>query len=128
MWSFDLKYSDVRNDDGEIKIIFFSVIFFEDLSDRSCVFYITHPSTGNIREFFSQWNLLSYDRCDLTTHIIVLVLTEMRANDRNLIITPNAEYNHFDASKIKIKEADHLFDIDPNNRKSNQRVYIDKEM
>jgi len=79
MRSFDLKYSDVLNDDGKIKIILFFFLniffylFFEDLPDRSCVFYVNHPSTwstGNIREFFSQWNLLSYDRFDLTTHII----------------------------------------------------------
>ncbi|CAF0964166.1 unnamed protein product [Rotaria sordida] len=125
MRSFDLKYSDLLNDD--------------DLPDRSCVFYVTHPqkwSTGNIREFFSQWNLLSYDRFDLTTHIIAVslkkdttetMLTKMRANDKNIIITPYAEYNHIDLSTIKIKEPNHLFDIDPNNRKSNKRTYIDKD-
>ncbi|CAF5004171.1 unnamed protein product [Rotaria sp. Silwood1] len=63
MRSFDLKYSDMLNDD--------------DLPDRSCVFYVIHPqtwSTANIREFFSQWNLLSYDRFDLTTHILAVSL------------------------------------------------------
>ncbi|CAF3564308.1 unnamed protein product, partial [Rotaria sp. Silwood2] len=90
MRSFDLKYSDVLNDD--------------DLPDRSCVFYVTHPqtlSTANIREVFSQWNLLSYDRFDLTTHIVAVslkkdtietMLTKMRTNDKNLIITPYDEY------------------------------------
>jgi hypothetical protein len=51
----------------------------------------------------------------------------MRANDKNLIITPYAEYNHLDSSQIKIKEPNHLFDVDPNNRRSNKRVYIDKD-
>jgi len=55
------------------------------------------------------------------------VLTKLRANDKNLIITPYAEYNHLDSSKIKIKEPNHLFDIDPNNRKSNKRPYVDKD-
>ena len=48
-----------------------------DLPDRSCVFYITHPSTwssGNVREFFSPWNLLSHDRVDLTTHAVAVSL------------------------------------------------------
>ncbi|CAF1228363.1 unnamed protein product [Rotaria sp. Silwood1] len=125
MRSFDLKYSDMLNDD--------------DLPDRSCVFYVIHPqtwSTANIREFFSQWNLLSYDRFDLTTHILAVslkkdtietMLTKMRANDKNLTIIPYAEYNRIDPSTIKIKEPNHLFDIDPNNRKSNKRTYIDKD-
>jgi hypothetical protein len=83
MRSFDLKYSDVLNDDGIIKkkirslfVCFFN-IYFKDLPDRSCVFYVNHPSTlstGNIRDFFTQWNLLSYDRFDLTTHIIAVSL------------------------------------------------------
>jgi len=125
MRSFDLRYSDVLNDD--------------DLPDRSCVFYVTHPptwSTGNVREFFSQWNLLTYERFDLTTHTIAVslkkdtidtMLTKMRANDKNLIITPYAEYNHLDTSTIKIKEPNHLFDVDPNNRRSNKRVYMDRD-
>ncbi|CAF1372500.1 unnamed protein product [Adineta steineri] len=125
MRSFDLKYSDILNDD--------------DLPDRSCVFYITHPdtcTTANIREFFSQWNLLSYDRVDLTTHVIGIslkkdtvdtMLTKMRTNDKNFTITPYAEYNRLDVSAIKIKEPDHLFDVDPANRKSNKRPYIDKD-
>ena len=58
---------------------------------------------------------------------LFLVLTKMRANEQQLIITPYAEYNQLDASKIKIKEPNHLFDIDPANRKSNKRVYIDKD-
>ncbi len=118
------------------------------------MFYITHPSTwstGNIREFFSQWFLLSYDRIDLTTHVIavslkkdtidtskyvhqffthysfLLVLAKMRANDKNLIIAPYGEYHQLDSTKIKIKEPNHLFDIDPNNRKSNKRTYVDKD-
>lgn len=79
MRSFDLKYSDVLNDDGIIKkkFVFFFNIYFKDLPDRSCVFYVNHPSTlstGNIRDFFTQWNLLSYDRFDLTTHIIAVSL------------------------------------------------------
>jgi hypothetical protein len=56
-----------------------------------------------------------------------LVLTKMRANEKNLIITPYAEYNHLDVSKLKIKEPNHLFDVDPSNRKSNKRVYLDKD-
>ncbi len=51
----------------------------------------------------------------------------MRANEKNLIITPYAEYNHLDISKIKIKEPNHLFDVDPSNRKSNKRAYVDKD-
>ena len=51
----------------------------------------------------------------------------MRANEKNLIITPYAEYNHLDVSKIKIKEPNHLFDVDPSNRKSNKRAYVDKD-
>ncbi|CAF4232165.1 unnamed protein product, partial [Rotaria magnacalcarata] len=125
MRSFDLKYSDILNDD--------------DLPDRSCVFYITHPatcSTANIREYCSQWNLLSYDRLNLTTHIVGVslrkdtvdtMLAKMRANDKNFIITPYAEYHCLDPSKIKIKEPSHLFDVDPSNRKSNKRVYVDKD-
>jgi hypothetical protein len=76
MRSFDLKYSDVLNEDGRGKIcdfIIYLFVYFKDLPDRSCVFYVNHSetiTTGNIREFFSQWNLLSYDRFDLTTHIV----------------------------------------------------------
>ncbi|CAF2883730.1 unnamed protein product [Rotaria sp. Silwood2] len=55
------------------------------------------------------------------------VLTKMRTNDKNLIITPYAEYNRLDPSAIKIKEPNHLFDIDPTNRRSNKRVYVDKD-
>ncbi len=55
------------------------------------------------------------------------MLTKLRANDKNLIITPYAEYKNLDSSKIKIKEPNHLFDVDPNNRKSNKRAYIDKD-
>ena len=54
-------------------ILYMLIFMFKDLPDRSCVFYVNHPeswSTGNIREFFSQWNLLSYDRFDIRTHII----------------------------------------------------------
>jgi hypothetical protein len=51
----------------------------------------------------------------------------MRANEKNLIITPYAEYNHLDVSKLKIKEPNHLFDVDPSNRKSNKRAYVDKD-
>ncbi|CAF2808727.1 unnamed protein product [Rotaria sp. Silwood2] len=120
MSSFDFKYSDVLNDD--------------DLPDRSCVFYVTHPQTWptvNIHEYFSQWNLLAYDRLDLTTHIIAVslkkgtkekMLTKMRANDKNLIITSYAEYNRLDYSKIKVKQPNNLFDINPNNGKSNKRT------
>jgi len=52
-------------------------ISFQVLPDRSRVFYVNHPetsTTANIREFFSQWNLLSYDRFDLTTHIVGISL------------------------------------------------------
>ncbi|CAF1076463.1 unnamed protein product [Rotaria sordida] len=126
MRSFDLIYFDVFNND--------------DLPDRSCVFYVTHPqrwSTINIREYFSQWNLLAYDRLDLTTHIIAVsltndtketMLTKMRANDKNLIITSYAEYNRLDPSKIKIKQPSHLFDIVLNNRKSNKQTFNDKNV
>jgi hypothetical protein len=55
------------------------------------------------------------------------VLTKLRANDKNLIITPYGEYHQLDNTKIKIKEPNHLFDVDPNNRKSNKRVYNDKD-
>ncbi|CAF1641085.1 unnamed protein product, partial [Adineta ricciae] len=125
MRSFDLKYSDLLNDD--------------DLPDRSCVFYVTHPescSTGNIKEFFSQWNLLSYDRFDTKTHIIGVslkkdtvetMLTKMRTNDKNFVITPYAEFHSLDTSKIKIKELDHLLDVDPENRRSNKRPYVDRD-
>ncbi|CAF1293647.1 unnamed protein product [Rotaria sordida] len=126
MRSFDLIYFDVFNND--------------DLPDRSCVFYVTHPqrwSTINIHEYFSQWNLLAYDRLDLTTHIIAVslkndtketMLTKMRANDKNLIITSYAEYNRLDPSKIKIKQPSHLFDIVLNNRKSNKQTFNDKNV
>jgi hypothetical protein len=55
------------------------------------------------------------------------VLAKMRANDKNLIIAPYGEYHQLDSTKIKIKEPNHLFDIDPNNRKSNKRTYVDKD-
>ncbi len=55
------------------------------------------------------------------------MLTKLRANDKNLIITPYGEYHQLDNTKIKIKEPNHLFDVDPNNRKSNKRVYNDKD-
>ena len=84
MRSFDLKYSDMLNDDGKQKIFYsnvcltlFCVSKKKDLPDRSCIFYVTHSqtwSTANIREFFSQWKLLCYDRLDLTTHIIAMSL------------------------------------------------------
>jgi len=51
----------------------------------------------------------------------------MRANDVGLQITPYAEFNQIDTTKIKIKEPNHLFDIDPNNRKSNKRTYVDRD-
>ncbi|CAF1573125.1 unnamed protein product [Rotaria sp. Silwood1] len=125
MLSFDLTYVDLLNDD--------------DLPDRSCIFYVSHPqtwSTANVREYFSQWNLLAYDQLDLTTHIIAVslekdtiqtILSKMRANDKNLIITPYAEYHHLDTSKIKTKELDPLFDLNPNNRRSNNWVCIDND-
>ena len=127
-----------------------------DLPDRSGVFYVVHPpswSTANIREFFQPWNLLSYDRHDAKTHIVgmpllkettetrknlrrrnplnrfwsCLVLAKMRATDRNLIITSYAEFHRLDVSKIKTKEPNHLFDVDPANRKSTKRTYVDKD-
>lgn len=55
------------------------------------------------------------------------MLTKLRTNDKNLIITPYAEYKHLDTTVIKIKEPNHLFDVDPSNRKSNKRPYIDKD-
>lgn len=51
----------------------------------------------------------------------------MRDNDKNLTITPYLEYNQLDSSKIKIKEPNHLFDVDPNNRRSNKRPYVDRD-
>jgi hypothetical protein len=51
----------------------------------------------------------------------------LRANDKNLIITSYAEYHHLDASNIKVKEPNHLFDVDPAARKANRRSYIDKD-
>ncbi|CAF4355655.1 unnamed protein product [Rotaria sp. Silwood2] len=105
-----------------------------------CVFYVTHPqtwSTANIREIFSQWNLRACDQLDSITHIIAVslendttetMLTKMRVNDRNLIITSYAVYNDLHTSKIKIKQHDHLFDIDLNKRKSNKRTYDDKNV
>ncbi|CAF4886943.1 unnamed protein product [Rotaria sp. Silwood1] len=125
MLSFDLTYVDLLNDD--------------DLPDRSCIFYVSHPqtwSTANVRGYFSQWNLLAYDQLDLTTHIIAVslendtiqtILSKMRANEKNLIITPYAEYHRLDTSKIKTKELDPLFDLNPNNRRSNNWVCIDKD-
>lgn len=125
-----------------------------DLPDRSCVFYVTHPenvSTGNIREFFSQWTLLSYERINPTKHAVAVslkkdtldtsnpflhrissftrfsVLTKMRANDKNLTITPYHEYHQLDSSQVKVKEPNHLFDVDPNNRRSNKRPYVDRD-
>lgn len=125
-----------------------------DLPDRSCVFYVTHPenwSTGNVREFFSQWTLLTYERVNSTTHAVAVslkkdtletskshlhpslishcfsVLTKMRANDKNLTITPYLEYHQLDSSQVKIKEPNHLFDVDPNNRRSNKRAYVDRD-
>ncbi len=51
----------------------------------------------------------------------------MRANDKNLTIVPYVEYHQLDSTKIKIKEPNHLFDIDPNNRKSTKRTYVDRD-
>ncbi|CAF1426328.1 unnamed protein product [Rotaria sp. Silwood1] len=124
MRSFDIVYSDMLNDDH--------------LPDRSCVFYVTHPktwSTTNIREFFSQWNLCAYDQLDSITHIIAVslendtmetMLTKMRTNDRNLIITSYAVYNDLDTSNRQIMSHDHLFHFDLNKRKSNKRTYDDQ--
>ena len=120
------------------------------------MFYVIHPdswSTGNVREFCSQWTLLSYDRINPTTHVVAVslkkdtldtsnlsflpslnstlfsfvVLTKMRANDKNLTITPYHEYHQLDSSQLKVKEPNHLFDVDPNNRRSNKRVYVDRD-
>lgn len=55
------------------------------------------------------------------------MLTKLRATDKNITVTPYAEYHHLDTSTIKIKEPNHLFDVDPSNRKSNKRVYVDKD-
>ena len=55
------------------------------------------------------------------------MLTKFSANEKNLIITPYAEYHHLDNANVKIKEPNHLFDIDPTNRKSNKRAYIDRD-
>ena len=51
----------------------------------------------------------------------------MRTNDKNFVITPYAEFHSLDTSKIKIKELDHLLDVDPENRRSNKRPYVDRD-
>lgn len=56
-----------------------------------------------------------------------LVLAKLRAIDKNVVITPYAAYHRLDPSKIKIKEPNHLFDIDPSNRRSNKRTFVDKD-
>jgi hypothetical protein len=52
----------------------------------------------------------------------------MRAMNNNLIITPYAEFKHLDVTKIKIKEPNHLFDIDPTKRNPYKRtpIYVTK--
>src|SRR5689334_9979977 len=75
---YDIRiYSMMMVEEKIVLILFFYYWIYLDLPDRSCVFYINHPenwSTGNVREFFSQWTLLSYDRMNLTTHAIAVSL------------------------------------------------------
>ena len=47
--------------------------------------------------------------------------------DNTLIITPYAEFKHLDVSKIKIKEPNHLFDIDPIQRNPYKRAPVDTQ-
>jgi hypothetical protein len=49
----------------------------------------------------------------------------MRATDTNLIIIPYVEFNQLDLSKIKIRQPNHLFDIDPTKNNSNKRTRVD---
>lgn len=49
----------------------------------------------------------------------------MRALDTHLIIIPYAQFHHLDLSKIKIRQPNHLFDVDPTKRNSNKRVRVD---
>ena len=51
----------------------------------------------------------------------------MRANNKNLVITSYAEYNHLDSSTIKIQQSNHLFDVEPASRKSHRRTYVDQD-
>jgi len=80
MRSFDLRYSDMLNDDGkreEMIIRFRFVFFYKDLPDRSGIFYVKHPqswSTSNIREYFQQWGYPFCERYDSTIHIVALPL------------------------------------------------------
>ena len=160
MRSFDLKYSDLLNDDGKTisdPRVLVLYLLFSDLPDRSGVFYIKHGGSltvSHLRDFLHTWNLLSHDRVDPTTYVVglsmkndtvetssacevfsssdslsflSLVLTKLRGNDKNLIVTSYAEYHQLDASSIKVKEPNHLFDVDPSARKSNRRAYVDKD-
>lgn len=56
-----------------------------------------------------------------------LVLKKMRENIKNLTIRSYAEFHNLDASQIKPKQVNPLFDVDPANRKSNKRDYNDKD-
>jgi hypothetical protein len=49
----------------------------------------------------------------------------MRASDTNLNIITYAQFHHFDLSKIKILQSNHLFDVDPIKRNSNKGVRTD---
>jgi hypothetical protein len=51
----------------------------------------------------------------------------MRALDTNLNIISYAQFHHLDLSKIKIRQPNHLFDVDPTKRNSNKRVRADAQ-
>jgi hypothetical protein len=51
----------------------------------------------------------------------------MRALDTNLMIVPYAQFHKLDLSKIKIRQLNHLFDIDPTKRNSNKRTHANAQ-
>jgi len=88
MGSFDLRYSDMLNDDGKKKNMFilnFDLFFFKELPDRSGVFYVKHPeswSTFNIRQYFQRWGYPFTESCDSTMHIVALRLQNETTDTR----------------------------------------------
>jgi len=52
----------------------------------------------------------------------------MRALDTNLNIISYAQFHHLDLSKMKIRQPNHLFDVDPTKINSNKRARVDTQV
>ena len=52
----------------------------------------------------------------------------MRSVNKNLNIVSYAQHHQIDISKIKIRQPNHLFDVNSSKKNSNKRVHIDNQV